>query len=72
MRTNMPDTSNHVMESMHMRKYQERQYRLEAKAQAGAVADQESAIAKRDTLRSTLQSKMTTQRCVCMLLCVSM
>eukprot|EP00983_Pelagomonas_calceolata_P074492 1152579-Pelagomonas_calceolata.AAC.9 len=50
------------MESMHVRKYQERQYRLEAKAQAGARADQESALNKRDTLRSSLQNKMTMQR----------
>jgi len=62
MRTHIPDTSNHLMESMHVRKYQERQYRLEAKAQAGARADQESALNKRDTLRSSLQNKMTMQR----------
>jgi hypothetical protein len=43
--------------------FQERQYRLEAKAQAGKKTEQEDSIAKRDTLRSTLQEKMTMSRC---------
>ncbi|KAF5829801.1 hypothetical protein DUNSADRAFT_15464, partial [Dunaliella salina] len=62
MRTHIPDTSNQLMESMHVRKYQERQYRLEAKAQAGAREDQENALNKRDALRSSLQNKMAMQR----------
>lgn len=64
MRGSIPESGKVLAESMHMRKYQERQYRLEARAKAGDRMEQEQALEKRDTLRSTLQEKMAMSRCV--------
>ncbi|KAL6765964.1 protein associated with central pair microtubule complex [Haematococcus lacustris] len=62
MRSKMPDTTNHLMAAMHLRRFSERQYRQDSAAAAALDAERQAAAAKQEAFRTSLKQKMSSTR----------